>query len=398
MAQPPDDKPEPAATSMAPPAELQPLQLQRRGGCIRFGLIGGLLGGILGGAIGGAAGGPIGSHMRGPVAIIDMPPGEEFALGLLTCALFGAVGGALLGGPGGWLVGKVSGRWEAFFAMLFDAMCAATIAPIEASHAGVLVAVIGFVLGMGALTLLSVAVNAGVGALHRWRLVRWLAAAWLLLCLGGAVYNSTLPAPTFTPSTATPTEPVVQLRCASLPPPLTIIAVHCWFAAYDPADGRWHRWEVWQTKGKDRNSWGHVRKDSVHIDAGVGGGAYEILDEWRGDQARALLTALDATRTDYEGRDRYIAWPGPNSNTYPVWVLNQANVSSKLHPLALGQHYDGVLGITTSGTGVQIETAAVGARIGLREGVEVHVLTMPFGADIMAPAIMTPLGRCGFPK
>jgi hypothetical protein len=397
MAQQLDDKPESSETAGAAPGAPKPTP--HRGRCVRFGVIGGLLGGILGGAIGGGAGGPIGSHMRGPVAIIDMPPGEEFALGLLTGALFGAVAGAFLGAPGGWLVGRLSGRWTAFSAMLFSAFCAAATAPIEASHAGVLASAAGFVLGMSALTLLGLAVVAAVRALYRWRQLRWLAATWLLLCLGGAVYNNTLPAPTFTPSAARPTEPVVQLRCASLPS-LDLVARHCFFAAYDPADRHWHRWELWQTKGKDRNSWGHLRKDLMHVDAGVGGGPSQILEEWRGEQARALLTALDTARTKYEHRDCYIAWPGPNCNTYVVWVLNEANVSSEVHPLAVGQHYDGALGAsrTTSGTGVQVETASGGGRIGLREGVEVHVLTMPFGVAILAPALTTPFGRCGFPK
>jgi hypothetical protein len=363
-------------------------------------VIGGLLGGILGGLIGGGLGGPIGSHMRGPVATVVVPAADELALGLLTGAVFGAVGGALLGAPGGWLMGMLGGRWTAFVALLFSATCAAVIAPIEAAHDGVLVAVVGFVLGMSALILLSLTAITAVRTLYRWRLLRWLAAGWLLLCLGGAIYNNTLPAPMFTGSAGRPREPVVQLRCAALPPPLGMVARHCWFAAYDPTDGRWRRWEVWQTKGKDRNSWEHLRKDLMHVDANVGGGPYEVLQEWRGDQARALLTAIGAAPTRYERRDCYIAWPGPNCNTYVVWVLNEANVISEVHPLAVGQHYDGVLGacVTTSGAGVQVETATVGGRIGLREGMELHVLTMPFGVDILAPALTTPLGRCGFPK
>lgn len=385
-----DDKPELATSEPA----------QRRGSCVRFGVIGGLLGGILGGLIGGGMGGPVGSHMGGPTATIAMPAADELALGLLTGALFGAVGGAVLGAPAGWLIGKVGGRWTAFFAMLLSAAGAAVIAPIEAQHAGVPMSIVGFFLGMSALALLNVCVIAMVRALYRWRVLRWLAAAWLLLCLGGAVYNNTLPPPNFTPSTATPSEPVVQLRGAPLPPPLNLIARHCWFAAYDPADRRWRRWEVWQFKGADHKSWGHLRKDFMHVDAGVGGGPYRVLEEWQGDQARALLAAIEAAQSKYERRDLYIAWPGPNCNSYIVWVLNEAKVSAEIHPLAVGQHYDGVVGasVTTSGTGVQVETATVGGRIGLREGVELHVLTMPFGVDVMSPALTTPLGRCGFAK
>ena len=53
---------------------------------------------------------------------------------------------------------------------------------------------------------------------------------------------------------------------------------------------------------------------------------------------------------------------------------------------------------TTGGTGVQLETPFVGLRIGLKEGIEVHVLCLAIGVDFWPPAIILPItsGRLGF--
>jgi len=53
---------------------------------------------------------------------------------------------------------------------------------------------------------------------------------------------------------------------------------------------------------------------------------------------------------------------------------------------------------TSEGTGVQVESPVVGAKIGLAEGLEVHIGTLPFGVDLWPPALIVPIGggRLGF--
>jgi hypothetical protein len=43
-----------------------------------------------------------------------------------------------------------------------------------------------------------------------------------------------------------------------------------------------------------------------------------------------------------------------------------------------------------------VETSLLGAKIGLRDGVEVHVLCFTLGIGIWTPSIKTPLGRVGW--
>ena len=67
----------------------------------------------------------------------------------------------------------------------------------------------------------------------------------------------------------------------------------------------------------------------------------------------------------------------------------------------VGKDFRGlVLGFSTTagGTGVQLETPLVGAKLGVTEGVELHILGMSWGVDVWPPALIVPVGsgRLGF--
>jgi hypothetical protein len=132
-----------------------------------------------------------------------------------------------------------------------------------------------------------------------------------------------------------PRECVVQLRCAKIP---WVCAVHCWFAEYAPADGTWHRWEVWQNAGAGANDVGHVRKDLMNAGSGVGDGPSWVLAQWRGPDAQRLRQALESPG-QYPYPQEYKYWPGPNSNTYAAWILKTAKVAYDLPSGALGKDY-----------------------------------------------------------
>jgi hypothetical protein len=115
---------------------------------------------------------------------------------------------------------------------------------------------------------------------------------------------------------------------------------------------------------------------------------------WAKSTRRSILNAPE----QYPYRGYYHAWPGPNSNTYAVWILRQAGIPFDFDARAIGKDFRGIIGGGVSGTrsGIQIETPIVGAQIGLREGVELHILCFTFGVDFWSPALKTPLGRFGF--
>lgn len=189
---------------------------------------------------------------------------------------------------------------------------------------------------------------------------------------------------------------MVELRSATLPGVLRVVARHCWFVTRDAATGEVHRWEVWQDADAGGESWGHVHRDLLEPDSGVGGGPYRVEREWTGEGASRLAATL-ATALTYPHSDTYHAWPGPNSNTFVAWVLHEAGVGMDLPPTAVGKDYTGSvrLGWSPTRTGVQLQTLPVGAKLGLLDGVEADVLGMTFGVALWPPAIKLPFGRLG---
>ena len=130
----------------------------------------------------------------------------------------------------------------------------------------------------------------------------------------------------------------VELRCASLPF-VGLVADHYWFVVFDEAAGECRRWEVWQSRDAGGTSFGHLHRDLKPADAGVGGGPARTMCEWRGDEAVRISKVLFSCTTAYPYRDRYRAWPGPNSNTFVAWVLREAGIAFRLPWRAIGKRY-----------------------------------------------------------
>lgn len=351
------------------------------------GTAGGALGGLLGGALGGCLGGSI-EAMAPPPLQAALLGGLFWALGM---ALHGAVTGLL---AGALLPGRPRPRLG-FGCLAFAAFVAAVVCAVETRQSGYGAGLIVWYVGV-------VQLVAGCLVLGRfcrllWRL-RWPLLAWLAVCLAGAGYGRLYPQ-AYTPLLPPPAGPTVQLRCAPLPDPLRLVAVHYWFVEFDPDEGRWHRWELWQEADAGGTSWGHVHKDLIPPGHGLNRFPPQVMAEWRGAAARDLRAALAAS-PEYPYRDRYLAWPGPNSNTYIAWVLRRAGVSADLDPRGIGRDYLGIVGAgtTTTRTGFQAETPVLGLKAGALDGVELHFLYFTLGIDAWPPAVKTPLGRLGFPE
>lgn len=351
----------------------------------RAGALGGAVGGLLGGALGGA----FGSGIR-----LMAPPEPVASLAgacIGACAFTPAA--AVLGGLVGLVLPGRVGRRLFFGVTAFAGFFSSAAGAVEADQEGSAGAAAAFALGM----VLLLAAGLALPLLRRplWAL-RWPLLAWLVVCLIGAACSRLFPRQ-FTSLDPAPAETVVQLRCAPLPAPLGTIALHYWFTEFAPEEGRWHRWELWQTADAGGTSWGHVHRDLMPPASGTGGGPGWVTAEWRGEPARRLRAAL-AESPHYPARDRYFAWPGPNSNTYVAWILRRAAVSADLGPRGIGGNYLGVCGaaVTTTRTGAQVETPVLGLKAGLLDGMEVHLIGFTAGVGFWPPAVKTPLGRVGF--
>ncbi len=67
---------------------------------------------------------------------------------------------------------------------------------------------------------------------------------------------------------------------------------------------------------------------------------------------------------------------------------------ASLPATSVGKDWRGLVGagLTSERTGVQLETPLLGLKVGLKEGIEVHVIGLSFGIDLWPPAIILPLG------
>ncbi|MDQ7731072.1 DUF3750 domain-containing protein [Halomonas sp. SpR1] len=127
-----------------------------------------------------------------------------------------------------------------------------------------------------------------------------------------------------------------------------------------------------------------------------------LLADYRGDAAAQIIPQIDAAAADYPQAELYRVWPGPNSNSFIAWVIREVpGFEVSLPVTAIGKDYifNGVFAAVPSGTGYQLSFGGVaGIMLALEEGIELNLLGLSFGVDVMRPALKLPgIGRLGMP-
>ncbi len=196
-------------------------------------------------------------------------------------------------------------------------------------------------------------------------------------------------------------EAVVLVGSAALAAPMNGIARHPWVALREAGAQRWERWEVMCCPNSSPMS--TVRRSSISplSDHGGGGGDVRFHGVWKGKRAEKMIECIRREAPRYPYRNRYLAFPGPNSNTFVDYMMRKCGIHANLAAGSIGKDYRGLIGVswTSGGTGIQLETAlGIGVRLGLTEGIEIHLLGMALGIDWWPPAIIVPVGpgRIGF--
>lgn len=175
-------------------------------------------------------------------------------------------------------------------------------------------------------------------------------------------------------------------------------ADHTWLAVKPRGASGYTRYEVigWYAR------LGHSAvsiSDRRAPDAEWFGAAPRLLRDLRGDAAQAVIDKLPAAVASYPYADRYSAWPGPNSNTFVAHLGREIGELRLAMPsTAIGKDYlpiGEVVARTPSGTGYQISLGGVlGIAAGVEEGLEVNVLGLVTGFDVLQPALKLPgIGR-----
>ncbi|SDM12473.1 Protein of unknown function [Franzmannia pantelleriensis] len=169
-----------------------------------------------------------------------------------------------------------------------------------------------------------------------------------------------------------------------------------------------HTWIVTRAEGEEDFRLHHVlswRRPTVVSgvdtpDRAWFGNPPTLLADYRGEAAAALVPLIDAAIADYPAPDRYRAWPGPNSNSFVAWVMREVPGFEVALPVtAVGRDY--LFGEwwapTTSGSGYQLALGGLfGISLARVEGLEITLLGLTFGVDVLRPALKLPgVGRLG---
>lgn len=211
--------------------------------------------------------------------------------------------------------------------------------------------------------------------------MRWI---WGCLLAGCAALPHTLDMPANDETT-------VALLTGSLGHPMDGIARHPWFAVRKKGDKAWRTYEVGGGGEEDDP----FRHHSPYLNP-------QVEHVWRGEDGDVAAACIERYAPGVKEyiEEHYIFYPGPNSNTFGDVVLRRCGLHASLPSTAVGKDWRGWFGagVTSEGTGVQVETPVLGLKVGLKEGVEVHVIGLSFGIDLWPPAIIVPWGsgRLGF--
>jgi len=122
--------------------------------------------------------------------------------------------------------------------------------------------------------------------------------------------------------------------------------------------------------------------------------AVRVLGWIDGDEARVAIARIDAALLAMQGDwpGCYTKWPGPNSNTFVRELLADVpELGFVFDPNCIGKDFTWFdVGKTASKTGLRVDTPVLGAAIGLREGVELHLLQLTFGISLDPPGLSLP--------
>lgn len=202
------------------------------------------------------------------------------------------------------------------------------------------------------------------------------------------------------PDPATTPEAVLQVFSARAFGWRGALGVHTWVAFKPENADRYTRMEV--------IGWGVYRgMPAVRIQDGIPdarwyGNEPRVLIDQRGEGVDKLIHALLVAAQAYPHDSSYRVWPGPNSNTFVAYLGRSVpELRMDLPPTAIGKDYlpgGEIVASAPSGTGFQVSLLGLaGVMLAREEGMEVNLLGLTLGVDLMSPALKLPgLGRIGF--
>jgi uncharacterized protein DUF3750 len=180
------------------------------------------------------------------------------------------------------------------------------------------------------------------------------------------------------------------------------LAVHTWIVLKPSDAPSYTRYEVmgW---GVDRGA-PALRVNRAGPDNYWFGSRPELLVDRRGPEVDELIAKVEAAVKAYPYPASYRTWPGPNSNTFTAYLGRAVpELRLELPPTAIGKDFlpgGALASVSPSGTGLQLSVLGLaGVLAGWQDGIELNLLGLIFGVDLVHPALKLPaIGRLGVPR
>ncbi|MCY3000876.1 MAG: DUF3750 domain-containing protein [Planctomycetota bacterium] len=168
-------------------------------------------------------------------------------------------------------------------------------------------------------------------------------------------------------------------------------AHHSWIDFKRGSEGAWERVESLGPLGIGQTQ---LSAEEARLDRRLEGESVRLLGILTGEEARKAIPGIDQRSKELAKKyEDYVAWPGPNSNTFVAEVAQGVpELAFVFDPNAVGKDYGGWIdaGLTASKTGVRVDTLPLGFALGLKEGVELHLLQLTLGVSFDPPGISLP--------
>lgn len=175
------------------------------------------------------------------------------------------------------------------------------------------------------------------------------------------------------------------------------VSVHSWIVTKRAGADHYDRY--------DKVGWGNpVRRNAYAADGRWYSNDPFVVKTVRGAQAEQLIPKIEAAIASYPyaTRGQYRIWPGPNSNSFVAHVLREVpEIGAVLPPTAVGRNYLAGGKLFAADADWRDFHATLfgyaGVSAGLRSGLEIHLLGLVAGIDVLNPGIKVPgFGRVGF--